>query len=203
MNRAQEIIDLLLGEAGAAPAPTIAPPRPGVKPGTAPPQTRPRPGTRPWNPSIRPGINPRPKARKPGEEISFAEANTSVPVPPPPTDEDPAGTPEPAALPSAGQGINRFVSSHTPPPPAPEPETQGSSLTDYIRPGDRVVIQVPAGMGRHGQEWKSVQGRAVMRNRQTGTWAVNLGGPHGRPGVASDENIVQIRRGGKVIYGKR
>lgn len=119
--------------------------------------------------------------------MAFAEANDSVPVPPPPAED---GTIEPTTLPS----------TQTPQEEAPH---QDASLTDLIRPGDRVIIHVPAGMGRHGQEWKPVQGRAVMRNRQTGTWTVNLGGPHGRPGVASDENIVQIRRGGKVIYGKR
>lgn len=130
---------------------------------------------------MRPGVNPRPKAR--GEEQPFAEA---IPVPPPPSDETPNPEPEPPALEQ----------------PQPEPQKQ-VTLTDYIQPGDRVTIHVPAGMGRHGQEWKPAQGRAVMRNRQTGTWTLNMGGPHGRPGVASDENIIQIRRGGKVIYGKR
>jgi hypothetical protein len=41
-----------------------------------------------------------------------------------------------------------------------------------------------------------------MRNRQTGCWVLNLGGAHGTPGLADDENIVAISRGGKRIYGR-
>lgn len=92
MNRAQQIIDRLLG---AGPAPTIAPPKPGTRPTTTPSRPAPRPGTRPWNPSIRPGVNPRPKARS-EEERSFAEA---IPVPPPPADEEDDTTAKPEALP--------------------------------------------------------------------------------------------------------
>lgn len=87
-------------------------------------------------------------------------------------------------------------------PPAAHDETPQAqpepaplqSLCDYIRPGDRVTISTPQG--------QKVSGRAVMRNRQHGCWVLNLGGPHGRPGIASEENIIGIRRGGKVIYGK-
>ena len=177
MSNAQQIVDRLLG---ASPAPTIAPPKPGTRPTTTPGKPAVRPGTRPWNPSIRPGVSPRPKARH-EEEHAFAEA---IPVPPAPSDEEDPGSassePQPPAL-----GMKQVT------------------LTDHIQPGDRVTIHVPAGMGRHGQEWKPAVGRAVMRNRQTGTWTLNMGGPYGRPGVASDDNIISIRRGGKVIYGKR
>lgn len=84
------------------------------------------------------------------------------------------------------------------PVPSPEESTPEpapiQSLCDYIRPGDRVTIVTP-----HGQ---NVTGRATMRNRQYGCWVLNAGGPHGRPVIASEENIVSIRRGGRSIYGK-
>jgi hypothetical protein len=69
-----------------------------------------------------------------------------------------------------------------------------SSLCDIIRPGDRVTILSP-----HGSR---LSGRAVMRNRQSGCWVLNLGGRHGTPGIADDENIISISRGGKRIYGR-
>jgi hypothetical protein len=40
-----------------------------------------------------------------------------------------------------------------------------------------------------------------MRNRGRGCWVLNLGGAHGTPGIADDDNIVAINRGGKRIYG--
>jgi len=85
----------------------------------------------------------------------------------------------------------------------PPPEESGGntpepaplqSLCDYIRAGDRVTILTP-----HGSK---VTGRATMRNRQVGCWVLNAGGPYGRPVIASEENIVSIRRGGRSIYGK-
>jgi len=171
MNRAETIVDALLGGAAAPvapPKPTTAPPRPSAPP-------KPRPGTRPWSPSHRPGVNPRPKARREREhgwvsdkdQIAFAEAEGSVSVPPAAHLDSPQAQPEPQAL---------------------------QSICDYIRPGDRVVILTP--QNQH------VTGRAVMRNRQQGCWVLNAGGPHGRPVIASEENVVSIRRGGRVIYGK-
>ena len=88
-----------------------------------------------------------------------------------------------------------------PPPPAsedgPETGTQPaplSSICGQIRPGDRVTILTPQG--------QRTTGRAVMRNQQHGCWVLNMGGPHGTPGIADDENIVYVKRGGKTIYGK-
>jgi len=65
-------------------------------------------------------------------------------------------------------------------------------LVDSIRNGDRVTIQIPNGIGRHGQEWKEATGRAVMRGPVD--WVLNMGGPHGTPGVACAQNIVSIRK---------
>jgi hypothetical protein len=61
-----------------------------------------------------------------------------------------------------------------------------------IKAGDKVTILVPAGIGRDGQEWKPKTGRAVMRGPHG--WVLNMGGPHGTPGVASPENIVKVVR---------
>jgi len=58
-----------------------------------------------------------------------------------------------------------------------------------IRPGDRVTILVPNGMGRNGQEWTKKSGRAVMRGPHG--WALNMGGKFGTPGVATPENFVK------------
>jgi hypothetical protein len=63
---------------------------------------------------------------------------------------------------------------------------------DEIRPGDRVTIRIPAGMGRNGQEWAEKSGRVVMRSSQGG-WVLNMGGPHGSPGVASPENFLSVQ----------
>ncbi len=66
-------------------------------------------------------------------------------------------------------------------------------LVEAIRPGDRVTIWVPAGFGRGGQEWSKKSGRAVMRS-SGGGWVLNMGGPHGTPGIASEENIVSVKK---------
>lgn len=86
-----------------------------------------------------------------------------------------------------------------PPPPSdasaagPEPSSM-SSVCDTIRPGDRVTIITTQG--------SRLSGRAVMRNRERGCWVLNLGGAHGTPGVADEENIVKVSRGGQPIYSK-
>jgi predicted nucleic acid-binding Zn-ribbon protein len=64
-------------------------------------------------------------------------------------------------------------------------------LLKSIRPGDRVTILVPAGRGRNGQEWKESTGRAVIVSE--GHVALNMGGQHGTPGVATVENLVSVR----------
>lgn len=67
------------------------------------------------------------------------------------------------------------------------------SLLNEIRPGDRVTILVHAGIGRDGPEQMERTGRAVMRG--PAGWVLNLGGAHGTPGIASEDNIVKIRKG--------
>lgn len=67
----------------------------------------------------------------------------------------------------------------------------GASTLASIRPGDRVTILVPAGFGRHGQEWKEATGRAVMRGDYG--WVLDMGGKRGRPGIASEENLVRVK----------
>ena len=70
--------------------------------------------------------------------------------------------------------------------------TTGKFTVDQIRAGDRVTILVPSGQGMHGQEYAERTGRAVMRG--PAGWVLNMGGRHGTPGIASDDNIVKIRR---------
>ena len=67
-----------------------------------------------------------------------------------------------------------------------------ASVLNAIRPGDRVTILVPNGIGRNGQEWKTAKGRAVMRG--PAGWVLNMGGPHGTPGIASETNLVSVKR---------
>ena len=65
-----------------------------------------------------------------------------------------------------------------------------------IRHGDRVTILVPAGMGRNGQEFKERTGRAVMHSANGG-WVLNMGGAHGTPGIATEENTVKVQKARK------
>lgn len=55
-------------------------------------------------------------------------------------------------------------------------------LLGQIRAGDRVTI-----VNRFGQERS---GKAVMRG--PAGWVLNMGGPHGTPGIASDSNIIKV-----------
>ena len=223
MNRAEHIVDSLLSGA------PVAPPKPTTKPTTKPAPAKPRPGTKPWSPTPRRNpedpdttTTPKPKARKKypwmheaemyakkkqakptqkpagHETVNFTqyiggkpvktkipfykvdgysvkEAEGSVPVPPAAHDDNPTAQPTPAPM---------------------------QSLCDIIRAGDIITFQKPGGMGRQGREYITVRGRAVMRNRQYGCWVVNLGGRHGTPGIADEENILGVKRGGRVIYGK-
>jgi len=66
------------------------------------------------------------------------------------------------------------------------------AIVEIIRPGDRVTILVHAGGIGKNMEWKQATGRAVMRS-STGGWVLNMGGPHGRPGLADEENIVAVK----------
>jgi len=61
---------------------------------------------------------------------------------------------------------------------------------DEIRPGDRVTIAYPLRgsdkVAQHGT------GTAVMRNSDG--WALNMGGPHGTPGLVDSRNFVSVTR---------
>jgi hypothetical protein len=59
-------------------------------------------------------------------------------------------------------------------------------VVSQIRPGDRVTIRTP-----HGQE---LTGKAVMYNAKQQCWVLNLGGKHGTPGIADEENIIKVRK---------
>jgi hypothetical protein len=80
-----------------------------------------------------------------------------------------------------------------------ETKTSGDDrarLLQSIQHGDSVTIMVPAGMGRGGQEWKEATGKAVMHSAEGG-WVLNMGGPHGTPGLANERNIVRVRKAKK------
>lgn len=70
------------------------------------------------------------------------------------------------------------------------------ALLESIRPGTKVTILVPAGIGRNGVEYKPRTGRAVMHGSYG--WVLNMGGAHGTPAVATAENIVKIQNGRNV-----
>lgn len=59
-----------------------------------------------------------------------------------------------------------------------------ASVLDTILHGDRVTI-----VNRFGQEHT---GKAVMRG--PAGWVLNMGGRHGTPGIATEKNIVRVRR---------
>jgi hypothetical protein len=62
--------------------------------------------------------------------------------------------------------------------------SDGSELFNSIRHGDRVTILTPQN--------QQISGKAVMKGPHG--WVINLGGPHGRPGIASPENIVRVKK---------
>lgn len=57
------------------------------------------------------------------------------------------------------------------------------SLFSTITSGSRVTI-----VNRFGQQHT---GRAVMRG--PAGWVLNMGGKHGTPGIASEENVVRVQ----------
>ena len=59
------------------------------------------------------------------------------------------------------------------------------ALVDTIGPGDRVTIMTPQG--------QQATGKAVMRGPYG--WVLNMGGAHGRPGIASDDNVIKVVKG--------
>lgn len=58
-------------------------------------------------------------------------------------------------------------------------------LIDQVKHGDKVTIVDRFGVRRTG--------RAVMRSAHGG-WVLNMGGPHGTPGLADDSNTVHVRK---------
>jgi hypothetical protein len=56
-------------------------------------------------------------------------------------------------------------------------------LIDSIKHGDRVTIRTPQGQERTG--------KAVMRSAHGG-WVLNMGGKHGTPGIADDDNVTKV-----------
>lgn len=73
------------------------------------------------------------------------------------------------------------------------PKTRRSNTFTNIQPQDRVTILQYAGMGRNGKEYKEATGRVVMRSSHGG-WVLNMGGPHGTPGLVDATNFVRIER---------
>lgn len=65
-----------------------------------------------------------------------------------------------------------------------------SDLLASIRPGDRVTILIPNGIGRNGQEWKEKTG--IARIVSPGHVALDMGGRFGTPGVATERNLVCV-----------
>ena len=73
--------------------------------------------------------------------------------------------------------------------PEKENPSRNPDLFDGIRVGDRVTI-----VNRFGQERA---GRATIHNRQQDLWVLNMGGPHGTPGIATRENVTRVSTGKK------
>ena len=75
-----------------------------------------------------------------------------------------------------------------------EASVKVAGLEDTIKAGDRVTINVQMGAPyRDGHtEYREMTGRAVMRG--PAGWVLNMGGKHGTPAIANDENIVKVRR---------
>lgn len=63
-------------------------------------------------------------------------------------------------------------------------------LFDGIRPGDRVTI-----VNRFGQ---SRAGRCVMKFPAHAV--LNMGGKHGIPAIATDLNVIKVRKARKASY---
>ena len=63
---------------------------------------------------------------------------------------------------------------------------QTMSLIDTVQSGDKVTI-----INQHGIK---LIGRAVMKARGINGWILNVGGKYGTPSIASDENIIKVRK---------
>lgn len=69
-------------------------------------------------------------------------------------------------------------------------------LFNRIKAGSRVTILV-----RNGKRWDRETGKVVTEYAERtgravipspGHWALNMGGPHGTPGVACPDNVVAV-----------
>lgn len=65
------------------------------------------------------------------------------------------------------------------------------TLIHAIRAGDRVTI-----LDRFGQEHT---GTAVMVSGDRKGWVLNMGGPHGTPGIATEDNVTKVKKGKKPM----
>jgi hypothetical protein len=71
-----------------------------------------------------------------------------------------------------------------------------NTLYARIRPGSRVTIMAYAGPGidrvsrKMVPEYKPRTGRAVMLG--PAGWVLNMGGKHGRPDIATPDNVVGV-----------
>ncbi len=79
-------------------------------------------------------------------------------------------------------GVTEVSLGESGPKPTKPMRNEGAAV-DAIRPGSRVTIRTPQGQERSG--------KAVMRSSYGG-WVLNMGGPHGTPGLADDGNIVAV-----------
>lgn len=61
---------------------------------------------------------------------------------------------------------------------------QREVLFNQIKIGSQVGIETP-----HGQ---LLTGRATIWNQNQQIWVLNLGGPHGTPGIAGPENTIYV-----------
>ena len=62
-------------------------------------------------------------------------------------------------------------------------QEESKKLFHEIKPGSKVTIMTP-----QGQE---ASGKVVMRG--PAGWVLNMGGAHGRPGIATPENVVRVK----------
>lgn len=67
-----------------------------------------------------------------------------------------------------------------------ESEIKEESLISRVKAGDMVTIVTPQG--------SRLTGRAVMRTSNRKGWVLNLGGPHGTPGLAYDRNTIKVSK---------
>lgn len=67
----------------------------------------------------------------------------------------------------------------------PIEEVSSQDLFSMIKPHSSVTVKTRFGIRR---------GKARMFNRHHNVWILNLGGPHGTPGIATAENVIAVDR---------